>query len=218
MAECCGTPPTEVRTNSCPSAEQIGERILEQGIAVADGVLGVGILETLRAEALRDFEEGNFRAAQVGKGIKRQTIGEIRGDRIRWLGHVEATEAQRAYWEMIDGLRAGISEFFRVHLERTEAHFAVYPEGAFYARHYDQFREYGNRVFSVILYLNPDWQPGDGGELRIHPESGPSVDYPPLSGRLIVFRSDELEHEVLLSRCLRVSVTGWMRRDVVVIV
>jgi SM-20-related protein len=195
-------------------AQEVGERILEEGIAIIDGVLSPEGLLALRAEALRDFEEGNFQAARIGKGILKRRIGEIRGDRIRWLDRAAASPAQGAYWEMIDGLRTGLAEFFRVHLERTEVHFAVYPEGASYARHVDQFRAYGNRIVSVILYLNPEWTAGDGGELRIYPETGPPVDYSPLHGRLVLFRSDQMEHEVLASHCLRVSLTGWMRRDV----
>ncbi|MEZ4647905.1 MAG: 2OG-Fe(II) oxygenase [Candidatus Eisenbacteria bacterium] len=195
------------------SAEVIGHRILEEGIAVWDGVLPISVLEGLREDALRELEEGNYRPARVGKGVRRRRMTEVRTDRIRWLERSTATDAQIAYWTMIDHLRTGLSSFFRVHLERMEAHFAVYPEGAFYARHYDQFRGVGNRIFSVILYLNPEWEPGHGGELRVHPPEGAPVDYAPLHGRLIVFRSDEVLHEVLVSQRQRVSVTGWMRRD-----
>lgn len=200
------------------SPEEIGFRILEDGIAILDHVLPTSVLDGLRLEALREYEEGRFQEARVGKGIKRKRIQEIRGDRIRWLDRASASKAQLAYWEMVDGLRVGLSEFFRVHLERTEVHFAVYAEGASYARHVDQFLLHGNRIISVILYLNPEWTPGDGGELRVHPAGRPSVDHPPLHGRLIVFRSDEMEHEVLASRRVRVSLTGWMRRDALVII
>ena len=195
------------------SAEAIGRRILEQGIAVCDDVLSTSVLAGLREDALRELKEGNYRPARVGKGIRRERIVEVRTDRIRWLERATATDAQLAYWAMVDELRRGLSSFFRVHMERTEAHFAVYPEGAFYARHFDQFRGVGNRILSVILYLNPEWVPGHGGELRVHPPEGVPVDYAPLHGRLIVFRSDEVDHEVLVSHRQRVSLTGWMRRD-----
>jgi SM-20-related protein len=97
-------------------------------------------------------------------------------------------------------------------LERTEAHFAVYPRGAFYSRHLDQFKEHSNRIFSVILYLNEQWQDGQGGELRVFTDHG-AVDYARLFGRLIIFRSDAVEHEVLETFETRISLTGWMRRD-----
>ena len=32
----------------------------------------------------------------------------------------------------------------------------------------------------------------------------------PAGGRLVVFRSDQIEHEVLLCRKKRYSITGWM--------
>lgn len=195
------------------SAEEIGERILEHGLAVVDGVLTPGTLDQLREEALADFRDGRLEDARVGRGGELRRTEEIRGDRIRWLSPEEATPAQAEYWAMIAGLRTGLAEFFRIHLAWMEAHFAVYPEGGHYARHRDQHRGSGSRLVTAILYLNPGWQPGDGGELRVHPEDAPSVDHAPLHGRLVVFRSDELEHEVLPSRRVRVAITGWMRRD-----
>jgi SM-20-related protein len=195
------------------SAEAIGERILEEGLAVVEGVLPPAILDQLREEALADFEAGRLTAARIGRGEELRHTEEIRSDRIRWLSPEQATPAQAAYWALIDGLRVGLGEFFRIHLAWMEAHFAVYPEGGHYARHRDQHRGSGSRLVTAILYLNPAWQPGDGGELRVHPEEGPPADHAPLHGRLVVFRSDELEHEVLPSRTLRVAISGWMRRD-----
>jgi SM-20-related protein len=37
-------------------------------------------------------------------------------------------------------------------------------------QHVDQFQN-NNRKYSMISYLNSDWQPADGGELMIHQEN-----------------------------------------------
>ena len=189
------------------------EQLLDTPWVIIDDALPTTILDALREEALTEYREGEFRAAQVGKGIEKQRIQEVRSDKVRWLERTEATLAQHAYWEMMDQLRMQLSGFFRVHLERVELHFAVYPIGAFYAPHLDQFREQSNRIFSVITYLNPDWKPGDGGELRIHLPQGDHLDIQPLHGRMICFRSDVVMHEVLEAHAPRISLTGWMRRD-----
>ena len=50
------------------------------------------------------------------------------------------------------------------------------------------------RRVNVILYLNPDWIEGDGGELTIrnskHTEK-PAVSIAPLWGRMVIFRTDD---------------------------
>ncbi len=63
------------------------------------------------------------------------------------------------------------------------------------------------RKLTAILYLNPDWKRGDGGELRLYLDDdrdggGGSdiercVDLGPEGGRLVLFWSDEIPHEVL---------------------
>lgn len=45
--------------------------------------------------------------------------------------------------------------------------FCPVPTGAFYRRHLDRFRDDDRRMVSAVLYLNEDWQPQDGGQLRM---------------------------------------------------
>jgi SM-20-related protein len=191
----------------------LDEQLEARSYAVLDLVLDEGILNALRTEALDEYRAGEFHEAAIGKGIAKQRMQEVRSDQVLWLDRNTASKAQAAYWALMDALRIHLSNYFRIHLERTELHYAVYPTGAYYSAHLDQFRAHSNRVFSVITYLNPEWKIGDGGELRIHHADGRFDDIEPLHGRLICFRSDEVLHEVLLANKPRVSLTGWMRRD-----
>ena len=193
--------------------ESIARQLEECGFALLDQAFEKSALDALRSEAMVEYEEGLFKRAAIGKGLEKKAIAEIRGDRVKWLDRAAASENQQVYWQTMDELRNFLTSYFRVHLERTEAHFAVYPEGAFYAKHLDQFQTASNRIFSVILYLNPDWVEGHGGELRVHHADGTISDFAPLYGRLILFRSDAIEHEVMVTTKPRVSLTGWMRRD-----
>lgn len=152
--------------------ERIAAGIQETGLAVEEAPLDPRTLDALRAEALADWERGALRRAEVGHGLDKQRVDEVRGDLVRWLDRDRATEAQAAYWRFLDELRAALSDGFRVHLERTELHFAVYPPGSWYARHLDRFRDRSNRIFSTILYLNPDWTADDGGALRVYEGEG----------------------------------------------
>ncbi len=91
-----------------------------------------------------------------------------------------------------------------------EFHYARYGEGSFYKRHLDQFRNDGSRQYSMIMYLNADWQVADGGELCIYQDGLPR-NISPEEGKSVFFRSSEMEHEVLLTHKARMSITGWLK-------
>ena len=68
---------------------------------------------------------------------------------------------------------------------------------------------------SCVAYLNADWQPSHGGELRLFVEEDGQergVDIAPLAGTLVCFLSGMMYHEVLETQAPRYSVTGWFRR------
>ena len=88
------------------------------------------------------------------------------------------------------------------------------PGGAVYPLHIDnpQGVSVGDtRKLTCILYLNPDYQEGDGGELRLLLNSSGSctkdvdiekdifrsLDLTPDGGRMVLFWSDDIPHEVL---------------------
>ena len=79
----------------------------------------------------------------------------------------------------------------------------------YYRRHLDQFKKDDHRKLSVICYLNEGWKEEHGGQLRIYRTDGP-LDILPVAGRLVCFRSDQLEHEVLPATRERLSLTGWI--------
>ena len=64
----------------------------------------------------------------------------------------------------------------------------------------------------MIMYLNDNWQDGDGGELLIH-ESKNNIKISPTQGKTVFFKSNELVHEVLETQERRLSITGWLKRD-----
>ena len=115
----------------------------------------------------------------------------------------------------------GLAEQIRLALNRRlflalfefEAHLALYPPGAFYRRHVDSFRGAANRMVSLVVYLNRAWHPGDGGELVLYrPQTAEEmIRIAPCAGTLLLFMSEEIEHEVLPTRTDRASIAGWFR-------
>lgn len=101
---------------------------------------------------------------------------------------------------------------------------AAYPPGAHYRRHFDS---YGGRdiprYITALLYLG--WEPRKGGQLRTYPpvsparsasklppagDVAPQRDVDPIPGRLCVFFSQEVEHEVMCSDGERFVMTQWV--------
>ena len=115
----------------------------------------------------------------------------------------------------MERLRQSFNRELTLGLFGLEAHLALYPPGAGYRCHLDQFRDDGDRVLSTSLYLNPDWAAEDEGSLRLYlegPESPPFEDLLPVGGTLVCFLSAEFHHEVLPSRRERLAATGWFTR------
>ena len=109
-----------------------------------------------------------------------------------------------------------MNQHFYMGLASLETHLAIYPVGAVYQKHLDQFnagqaQQLNTRKLSSILYLNQEWQDSDGGELRLYVNEDEWLDILPAGGRLVLFLSAQFWHEVLPAKRERLSLTGWFR-------
>lgn len=193
--------------------ERIVEDLVESGRSVQPDFLAPGEVRTLRGEAFELWRAGAFRQAGIGAGAEFGVRTEIRSDRILWLEE-PYTEAQQRYLNVLESLRLAINRSLYLGLFSFEGHLAVYPPGSFYKKHLDRFQKAGYRTVSCILYLNEDWEPEDGGQLRLYdgPEEEASYqDVLPAGGTLALFLSGSVYHEVLPATRERVSLTGWFR-------
>ncbi len=94
--------------------------------------------------------------------------------------------------------------------ERSDAMLANYPgEGARFARHIDNTTKDGRRV-TLLIYLNPGWKREDGGALRLTPlDKTEGIDVYPECGRLAMFYSADMPHEVMPTYGDRHAITIW---------
>lgn len=164
----------------------------------------------LRTQALSQYAAGRFKPAAVGQGSRQAVHADIRRDAVLWLEDHETGVASE-FLNWLADLRLALNQALFLGLVETELHFAVYPSGGFYRKHIDNFRGGSARLVTVILYLNADWQPQDGGQLRLYLEDQ-SLDIAPVAGTLVLFLSERFEHEVLPTEQERLSLTGWLRR------
>lgn len=191
-----------------PVFDAIADGLAEHGYAVTDQFLSQPeVDEILKAG---DFQtSGDFKKAGIGSKQSLQIQEAIRGDYIKWLDKTGSPEAVQVYLKRLEELIQYLNQALFLSLKDFEVHMTVYPEGSFYKRHLDQFKKDDHRKLSVILYLNTDWSEEQGGQLRMY-LSGHTKDFLPVAGRLVIFRSDEIEHEVLPATRERLSITGWI--------
>lgn len=190
-------------------ADAIADALAAHGACRIVDLPDPDLAHALREDALRLQRSRALAPAAVGRAGTRVLRGDIRGDATLWLDDLRCGDVARDYLRLLDTLRMQLNQRLFLGLAEVEAHYAAYPPGAGYARHRDRFRDSDARVVSLVSYLNPGWQPGDGGELRLHHGDG-SVDVPPRAGS-VCFLS-ELEHEVLPAHRERFSIAAWMRR------
>ncbi|MBU6246552.1 MAG: 2OG-Fe(II) oxygenase [Xanthomonadaceae bacterium] len=185
------------------------DALAADGWYVFEGMLPAAATADLARECAAMLAAQQMNPARIGVG---QAAPALRGDHTRWFDMDAPSAAQRPFVDAIEILRQSLNRSLMLGLAESEAHYAVYPPGARYARHLDQLRGRDARVVSAVYYLNADWAPEDGGALRLYLDDGRSHDVLPRAGTLALFLSDRFEHEVLPGARERMSIACWMRR------
>ena len=199
-----------------PLYESIIEDLLQRKYSVIDNFFSTEEVEVLRNGLLAKYEEDQFKKSAIGNKTNELVEKEIRGDFILWLNEAEAGTAENVFFNRVNNLVDYLNRTCFMGILHKEFHYAVYPEGTFYKRHLDTFQNDGRRKLSVVCYLNDEtWLEENGGELTIYvDENGEekAIDLYPFPGRVVIFESQELEHEVQrVKHSKRLSITGWLK-------
>jgi len=157
----------------------------------------------------REKEENDqLTKAGIGSSGEFKVDSSVRGDFIYWLER-DNDQKMETFFSLMDELVDALRKYCYLSLSGSEFHIAKYPAGSYYKKHLDQFNNRSNRMITVLLYLNENWKPGDGGELKIYGKDQ-NILVEPVARRLLLFKSDKIEHEVLVTRVPRYSLTGWL--------
>jgi SM-20-related protein len=194
------------------STSTIVERIAEKGYAVIEHFLKQDQVKALVLQAQSLQSAGEMHKATTG--VEKVENASRRGDFIHWIEASQASTAESVYLDKMHELQQVINQAFFLGLFEIESHFAIYPPGAGYQKHLDQFIGKEERKVSCILYLNDNWHSDDGGQLRMYldkKEDKRFIDITPQAGTLVVFLSSDFLHEVLPAKRERMSITGWFR-------
>lgn len=184
---------------------------LQQGdVAHITGLLPPELFARLREEVEQKSAQDALSRAAIGRGDAHQLEPDIRRDKTEWIEG--KTLAQTQLMECLEAVRLELNARLMLGLWRVEAHYAAYEEGAFYSRHSDSFAGAKNRLLSLVIYLNPDWQVEQGGLLQLFENDAavePYMCVAPEYGHAVIFLSEEVPHEVTPAQRKRYSIAAW---------
>jgi SM-20-related protein len=207
---------TVMFNNNSPLFESIANDIESKGVSINTCALPSNITALL-VQHINDLPAQSFQRAGVGRG-KNLIINEvIRTDDIAWI--TDNNVACSAWLNWTSSLQNYLNKRLYLGLCLFESHFAYYKKGDYYKKHKDAFKGEGNRVLSIVIYLNQNWADEDGGKLVIYNEQPPfpqdlhehKTMVSPTMGTIVVFLSEEFPHEVLTAKKDRYSIAGWFR-------
>ncbi|MBL4866977.1 MAG: 2OG-Fe(II) oxygenase [Pseudomonadales bacterium] len=202
--------PPEIIEFDDASIDNIADALKQRGYIILPKALSADLLDDLQCRG-KNLPKEQWHRAGVGRHKNYQQNEEIRADKICWISADNSTES--AFFLAMETLRLGLNRRLYLGLFDFECHFSSYAKGAYYRKHLDALKGQSNRVLSLILYLNTQWQATDGGALLLYPQQGgePIQKIMPELGTLVLFLSETFPHEVLESQRQRLSLTGWFR-------
>ena len=183
---------------------------IENKIGIADNFLSKALSLQLKKNLIRLYSEKQLRSAGTGQNVPIDTHSLFRTDIIYWLDRNHNNLHENHFFDLMDDFVRYLNETCYTGITDYEFHYTLYEKGSFYKKHLDQFRDNDSRQYSMIMYLNDDWQEKDGGELCIHDENR-LLNIAPCNGKSVFFKSNQLEHEVLMTHKPRMSITGWLK-------
>ncbi len=194
------------------SFEDLITTYIENRVGVSEYFLSKELAMNLKKNLLNLNNENLLKIAGIGNSEKLSYDGAIRSDSIYWLDKKNNNVFENQFFLLIEDFILYLNQSCYAGITGYEFHYSLYKKGDFYLRHLDQFKNNPSRKYSMISYLNSNWQESDGGELLIH-QLNNNQKISPTQGKTVFFKSDELVHEVLVTQNARMSITGWLKSD-----
>ena len=194
------------------SFEALITTYIDNKVGISENFLSDDLANNLKKNLLALNQQDLLIAAGTGNSQAIVYDSAVRSDSIFWLDKKNNNAFENAFFEQIEAFISYLNESCFTGITGYEFHYSLYEKGDFYLQHFDQFQSNPSRKYSMISYLNSNWQPSDGGELLIH-QGNSKQKITPIQGKTVFFKSDELLHEVLVTQNTRMSITGWLKCD-----
>ncbi|MES2763505.1 MAG: 2OG-Fe(II) oxygenase [Bacteroidota bacterium] len=185
---------------------------INDNIGISNHFLSNELSGHLRQNLLSLVQKELLFAAGTGNNDAVLHDTATRSDSIYWLDREHNNEYENEFFDQIDDFIKYLNRSCFAGITDYEFHYSLYETGSFYKKHLDQFKNNPSRKYSMISYLNEDWQESDGGQLMVY-QNYNDQKITPTQGKTVFFKSNELQHEVLVTNARRMSVTGWLKRN-----
>lgn len=193
-----------------PKYENIIEDLMSKHYAVADNFFNDALLIGLKQQLELKINTDTLNQAGVGNKSQLVKNQQIRTDKIQWIEADSTNQFEQSFNQQINDFCQYLNRTCYTGIHDSEFHYACFEQGAFYKRHIDRFKNDNARKFSMVTYLNENWTEADGGTLMIYTKKE-DISVLPIWARTVIFKSDVLEHEVMVAQENRLSVTGWLK-------
>jgi SM-20-related protein len=201
----------QVRCEMKTSFETLITSYIANKVGISEGFFSNDLCEHLKSNLLTLNANHQLQTAGIGNDGKMIYDNLIRNDKIFWLDKSNNNTFEDEFFDTMDAFVSYLNQSCYTNIKSYEFHYSLYETGSFYRTHLDQFEDDTKRQFSMISYLNANWKAQDGGELLVHQKNN-NQSIAPTQGKTVFFKSDELEHEVLVTNERRMSVCGWLKR------
>lgn len=192
--------------------EELIQGLMDQQYGCCNDFIIPSVIAELRNNLTMLNTAGNLKSAGIGAKKDFQNNPLIRNDKVHWIEEYSTNPYEKIYLEKIWRFIHYLNKTCFTSIKSFESHYANFGIGSFYKKHLDQFKTEKGRKFSIVLYLNENWEEKDAGYLALYPQNAAPQNIAPIGGRLVFFRSDEMEHEVLPSTTRdRKSIAGWLK-------
>ncbi len=185
---------------------------IDNKVGLTENFLNESLASHLKKNLIALYSDQQLLSAGTGNSTHVTHDKLMRSDKIYWLDRQHDNPFEINFFELMDSFVSYLNSTCYTGITGYEFHYTLYEKGSFYKKHLDQFRNNKSRAYSMIMYLNADWQEKDGGELCVYHR-----DYlqtiTPVNGKCVFFKSSEMQHEVLVTHQPRMSITGWLKCD-----
>jgi len=190
--------------------DELIDSFIENKVGLSENFLNDTLAQHLKDNLNNLYATGKLRSAGTGNDLVVVQDKMFRSDVIYWLDRKHNDNHENDFFDLVDSFVSYMNNTCYTGITGYEFHYTLYPEGSFYKKHLDQFRNNNSRKYSMIMYLNADWEAADGGELCITQHDHLQM-ISPQNGKAVFFKSNEMEHEVLITNKPRMSITGWLK-------
>jgi len=187
------------------------DSFLDNRIGIDKNFISKNLSEGLQQNIVLLQKDGLMTAAGIGNEVVMNASQKMRGDKIYWMDKTHSNIFEQEFLSHVEDFIEYLNRTCYTGINGYEFHYAVYEAGSGYKRHKDQFKNDSNRKYSLIHYLNENWEEENGGNLLVY-QNDSVQQIRPDSQTAVLFKSDEMEHEVSKSNRDRMSVTGWLKR------